>query len=240
MAYTDQLMKSSLGSLSSTGQTLAPMGIGDVGRASDYFRTLLGGDRQSIMAQAMPEMNLALDQSAGQRRSAAARGSNRTGAGAASEAQSADDIRKNFDMLIGGQRAQAAQNLANISNEELGVMSNILGNVASVSQADVASRRAASAQMWSALIGGATGIAGAFIGKPKIPGVPPPGGGGPSPATTATIASSNAPAPFQAPAMGPLPGTGVFNPGNLAPPPPSVPQYWLQENPYRYPTAGFP
>lgn len=213
MAYTDRLMRNSLTTLSSTGTGLGAMGMGDIGRASDYFRTLLGGDRQALMAQAMPGLNLAVDQSAGARRNAAASGSNRTGAGAESEAKSADDLKKNFDLLIGGQKATAAQQLANVSNEELGVMSNILGNVASVSQADVASRRAASAQMWSSLIGGAASIAtGGIMGGFKgLLGGPKSTGGTPTvgvpPGIAAPTMPINQPIPWTPPTFGPGPSS---------------------------------
>jgi hypothetical protein len=129
--------------------------------------------------------------------------------------------------VIGSQQAQSAENLANIGSTELGHMLNALNIGSSVAQSDINSRRAASASMWSALIGGAAGFGTGLVSKMFAPKT-----GGPPPTDTSSapqpVQLTSAPPPFQygSPQGTPLPGMGVFNPGSLSPgyPPPGFPE----------------
>lgn len=168
MAYTDRILQQNLGTLSTLGSgALMGQGGTDLGRAGDFFRTLLGGSRQQIMQQAAPGINLALDQASGERRAAARGGTARTGGGADVQAQQADAIQKAFDSLVGQQQATAAQQLAGIGGTELQTMMDALNIGTNVAEKDVAARQQAHAQMLSALIGGAGSILGgaAYAGK---------------------------------------------------------------------------
>lgn len=192
MAYTDQILKQSLGQLSTLGSgTLTGQGGADIGRAGDYFRTLLGGSRQAIMQQAAPGLNLALDQASAERRAAARGGTARTGGAASEQAQQQDALQKAFDTLVGQQQAGAADKLTSIGESELKTMMDALNIGGNLAESDINSRRQASAQMWGSLIGGAAGIAtgGMLGGFGKLFG-----GGTKTP--TSTGGGVNQPIPF--------------------------------------------
>jgi hypothetical protein len=142
-----------------TVPTFTASGTQDIGQAGNFFRTLLGGNRQAIMQQASPAANAAREAADAARREAAARGTARTGGAAAQSAQSEDEIRKQIDTLIGQQQAGAAQSLAGIGSEELNTMMNALNIGTQAAQSDINSRRAATASMLSSLIGGAANVA---------------------------------------------------------------------------------
>ena|SRR5215475_1255661 len=159
------------GQFGTTGQT-------DIGKVSDFYRTLLGGSRQAITQQASPAANMARDAADAAKREMASRGTARTGGTAAQNQQVEDEVRRQMDTLIGQQQAQAAQGLKSVSDSELNTMMNSLGIGASTVQSDINSRRAASAAMWSALIGGAADVATGGIAALGQMGKGGGGGGG--------------------------------------------------------------
>jgi hypothetical protein len=192
MAFENPFLKS----ISTTAGQFGSSGPSDIGSVSNFYRTLLGGNRQQIMQQAAPAANAAREMADASKREQAKMGTARTGGTAAGNQQIEDEVRRQIDSIIGQQQAQAAQGLKGVSDTELQTMMNALGIGASTAQSDINSRRAASAQMWDSLIGGAGKILGAGIGAGWFSGGGGGGGGGvPGPTFQPIAIGDTAPVP---------------------------------------------
>jgi hypothetical protein len=151
--------------------TKASTGFDDV---TKYFKSLLGGDRTATAQAVAPAANAARASSDAAKQERASAGTGRTGGDVAENVQSEDKLRSQVMSLIGALGPQAATALQSIAGTELGAMLSSLGigveaagTAGSLVGSDINSRRAASADMWSSLIGGAFSIPAAIIGKPS-------------------------------------------------------------------------
>jgi hypothetical protein len=151
-----------INTLSSTGGQYGPLGFGDIGLASNQFRTLLGGSRQPVAQQYAPTLNQMLDTAAATRRNRAA-APGRTGGQAAENAQGQDKVNQQMATITGQAQSEAAKDLGNIGATEAQIAQQATDNAASLAQSDINSRRAAHAAMWSALIGGAASLGTGFL-----------------------------------------------------------------------------
>lgn len=153
----------------SFGQT----GHSGLDQAAAYFKTLLSGNRTETEAAAGPAVNAAQEQSDAAKAQQSEMGTSRGGGTSGPNQQRENDVRAQIDKLIGGLKPAAATGLAGVSEADINAMMTAMGIGAGAAgtlggqvSADVNSRRAASAAMWSALIGGAASLGTAGIAKP--------------------------------------------------------------------------
>jgi hypothetical protein len=163
MALTDRIFGQNLSTMSSLGGGLGTSGATDIGMSSNFFRTLLGGNRQAIMQQAAPGLNAAREAADAAKRDTAARTTARTGGNVAANQQTEDELRKSMDTLIGGEQATAAQSLASNAGTQLSTMANLLSSSTQSAQQDIQQRNMAKAALLSALIGAPATIAGGWL-----------------------------------------------------------------------------
>jgi hypothetical protein len=163
MALSDQIFGQNLRTLSSTAGTFGAAGASDLGAASNFFRTLLGGNRQAIMQQASPAVNQARQAADAAKNELASRGTARTGGTAAGNQQIEDAVRQQMDTLIGSQQAGAAGELEKIGGMDLQTMMQALDIGTKASQQDVQQRNQAKAALLGSLIGAGGSILGAGI-----------------------------------------------------------------------------
>lgn len=134
-----------------------------LGQATNWFKSLLGGDRSAIMRDIAPAANAARSGADAAKKELATKGTARTGGDVAQSQQIEDEVRKQIDTLIGQSQQNAANSLKGIGDTELNTMLNALGITTNAVASDVASQRQASASLWGSLIGGAAKIGAAFI-----------------------------------------------------------------------------
>ena len=158
-----------------TAKGFGTAGKGTLDQVTKYFQSLLGGNRTAAMQAVAPAANAARDAADVQKKQQASMGTSRTGGTAAQNQQIEDEVRKQVDTLIGNLAPQAAGQLSNLGESEIGAMLNALGLGTSATGtageqigSDINSRRQASAAMWGALLGGAGDVAGAFLGNPNV------------------------------------------------------------------------
>ena len=151
-------------------------GKGTLDQVTSYFKNLLGGNRAATMQAVAPAANAARAGADAQKKEQATMGTGRTGGTAAQNQTIDDQVRAAIDNLIAGAAPAAAGALTGIGQADIAAMMNALGlgteatgTAGAQISSDINSRRAASAAMWSSLIGGVGDVAGAFIGKPKVP-----------------------------------------------------------------------
>jgi hypothetical protein len=162
MAFSEDLLNDFLKQSSSTSSRFGASGSQDLGAAGNYFRSLLG-NRQAQMEAISPAVNADRSAADAAKKQQSEKGTARTGGVAGGNQQIEDEIRKQVSSLLGNLGPQAASGLSSIGSTELQTMLASLGIGTQASQQDVQSRREASAQMWSALIGGGAKIAAAFV-----------------------------------------------------------------------------
>lgn len=149
-------------------------GKGTLDQVTQYFKNLLGGNRTATMQAVAPAANAARAGADAQKKEQATTGTARTGGTAASNQQVEDQVRAAINNLISGAAPVAAGALTGIGQQDIAAMMQALGlGTQATGEAgyqitsDINSRRAASAAMWSALLGGAGDVAGAYIGRPR-------------------------------------------------------------------------
>ena len=165
MAASDTLFTNFLNLSGSTADKFGSAGGSSLDQASKFFKSLLG-NRADVMRAISPATDATRSAADAAKKEQAEKGTARTGGTAAGNQQIEDEVRKQIGSLIGTMQSNAAGQLSNIGSTELNTMMSALGLGTEAAQKDVESRRQASAAMWSALIGGAGDIAGAFIGRP--------------------------------------------------------------------------
>ena len=184
MAYTDVLAKQFYNLAGTSAPRFGAGGEGDISQASSYFRNLLG-DRSAQGRAIAPALAASRASADAARKELATKGTSRTGGTAAASQQVEDEQRKQLMTLLFGAQGQGAAELGNLGSNQIQAMLNALSTGLTSAQSDINSRRAASAQMWSSLIGAAGGAAGGFLG-----GLGGRGGG-----STSTYTPSPAPPP---------------------------------------------
>jgi DNA replication initiation complex subunit (GINS family) len=162
MASSEALLKNLFQQGSSTASSFGQMGKDTLSQVTEYFKNLLGS-RSAAMGAAAPEINSVRASADASKKQQSEKGTSRTGGDVAHNQQIEDEVRKAIETLIGQTRQNAAGALGNIGQQELNTMLSALGITTQGVQSDVASQRAASAEMWSSLIGGAGKVIGAVI-----------------------------------------------------------------------------
>lgn len=203
MAYTDVLAKQFYNLAGTAAPQFGASGQEDLGLSSSYFRNLLG-DRASQFQAIAPAL-AASDASAGASRRQLAQKGTRTGGTAAAQQQSEDAQRQQLMTLLFGARGAGATTLGNLGEAKINAMLNALSTGLTSAQSDINSRRAASAQMWSSLIGAAGGVAGAGLGGMALGKALGGGGGGGQLAGALSTLASNQPQPQMMPIPTTLP-----------------------------------
>jgi len=161
------------GQASDAAKAFGAAGKGTLDQVTQYFKTLLGGNRQATAEAVAPAANAARAGADASKREQAMTGTARTGGTAAQNQQSEDQVRAQIDNLIAGAAPAAAGALSTIGQADIAAMMQALGlgteatgTAGAQISSDINSRRQASAAMWSSLIGGVGDVAGAFIGRP--------------------------------------------------------------------------
>ena len=163
----DQLLRQS----GSTSQQFGGQGSQDIGTAGNFFRTLLGGNRQAQLQAIAPSANAARAMADARRNEVGRMGGGRTGGATAEQATTEDELRKQVDTLLGGLQQNAASSLAGTGTSEMQAALDSLKTGLGAAQQDVASRRAATASMLGSLIGGAGDILGGAASAGKLFGI---------------------------------------------------------------------
>ncbi len=165
-------------SLSDTAKGLGISGKMTMDQARKYFSRLLGG-RQAQMEAAAPAISAAREQSDAAKAERARTGTARTGGDVAANVQSEDLLRAEIDKMLASLAPAAAGELGKMGEfdvdamlQSFGIATGATGEAGRQISGDIEAQRQRSAQMWSALIGGALSIPAAFLGKPSF------GGGG--------------------------------------------------------------
>lgn len=163
---------------SDAAKSFGTAGKGTLDQVTQYFKNLLGGDRAATMKAVAPAANAARAGADAQKKEQGTMGTARTGGTAAANQTTEDQVRSQIDNLIASVAPAAAGALTGIGTADIEAMMRALGlgteatgTAGAQISSDINSRRQASAAMWSSLIGGAGDIAGAFIGRPKVPGM---------------------------------------------------------------------
>lgn len=163
------------------GQQFGKVAQTDLDKVKSYFTSLLGPNKRSVSEYAAPAINTLTDATDAEKRERAKMGTARGGGGLAYSQDADSKTRAQIASLLGGTKTtlegrsdQAATTLGGIGETELQTMLNSLGlslgatgTLGQQIGSDINSRREAAASMWSSLIGGAFGLAGAFAGKPR-------------------------------------------------------------------------
>lgn len=118
------------GSLTSFGTGL---GTSDVGAASNFWRTILGGDQQAISKLLAPEISTIQGQGQQQIQNESQFG-NRSGGTNASNQQNIDTQRQNVERMIAGLTGQAASQVGQLG--EFGINTALEGNQQRASDAE--------------------------------------------------------------------------------------------------------
>jgi hypothetical protein len=99
----------------------------DLGAATDYFKNLVSGNRQSIERAAAPGANAATAAGDAAKRQRATMGTQRTGGDTAANAQIEDQTRSSIDNFFLNAQPAAAGQLANIGEAEISQALQALG-----------------------------------------------------------------------------------------------------------------
>ena len=162
MASSEDLLKSLFQQGSSAVSSFGASGKQTLDQVSQYFKNLLGS-RQSAEQAIAPEANAVRASADAAKKQASEKGTSRTGGDVSHNQMIEDEVRKQISTLLDKSRQEAAGQLGNIGGQELNTMLSALGISTQGVQSDVASQRAASAELWSSLIGGAGKVIGAAI-----------------------------------------------------------------------------
>ncbi len=162
MASSEALLSSLFKQGSNTASEFGQKGSSTLDQVTQYFKNLLG-KRSDTMQAIQPEASAVRASADASKKQQSEKGTARTGGAVAQNQQIEDEVRKAIEGLIGQARQNAAGALGNIGAQELNTMLSALGITTQGVQSDVASQRAASAEMWAALIGGAGKLAAAAI-----------------------------------------------------------------------------
>ena len=164
MAQTDALFSNFLNTLGANSNKFSTSGGSALDTSSNFFKSLLG-DRSSIMRAISPATDAVRASADTAQKEQAQKGTARTGGTADVNQQVEDEVRKQIGSLIGQVQTTAASNLSSIGESEVNSMLQALGIGTQATQADIASRRQASAEMWGSLIGGIASVATAPFNK---------------------------------------------------------------------------
>lgn len=170
-------LNKTFGMASDTAASFGAKGSHTLDDVNAYFKSLLSGDRTATAEAVAPAANAARSGADAQRKQEADMGTARTGGNVAANQQREDQVRSQIDNLVAGAKPAAANALGSLGQADINAMMSALGlgtqatgTAGEQISADINSRRQASAAMWSSLVGGALGVAGAFAGKPPALG----------------------------------------------------------------------
>jgi hypothetical protein len=158
------------GTASDAASSFGSAGKGTLDQVTNYFKTLLGGNRQATMQAEAPGINAARESSDAAKNEAARTGTARTGGTAAENQKREDTTQAQISNLISGAAPAAASALTGIGESDINAMMSALGlgtqatgTAGSLIGSDVNSKRQASADMWASLIGGGGKVGAAAI-----------------------------------------------------------------------------
>ena len=137
---------------------------------SDYWNSLLKGDKTKMAAAVAPEASAARSSADAQKKQMANMGTARTG-GTNAQAQTIDDnVRAQINQMLFSIRPEAAKEVESIGAQQisqmlqaLGIGESAIGTLGGQASSQVQADNANKAAMWSALIGGAADIATAGV-----------------------------------------------------------------------------
>ncbi len=148
-----------------TAKTAGKKGFGFQDQAANYFKTILGGDRNALMDAVSPQANMIRDTADARKRELAETGTARSGGAVAASQQMDTDVMKQIDSLVAGLGPNAAAALSEMGSEDIGAMLNALGvatgaagNLGQQSTGYLNQKNASSSAMWGSLIKGIASV----------------------------------------------------------------------------------
>ena len=165
-----QGLQSLFSTATSFGDTSQKKGSANMDAGSDYWNSLLKGDKTKMAAAVAPEASAARSSADAQKKQMANMGTARTG-GANAQAQTIDDnVRAQINQMLFSIRPEAAKEVESIGAQQisqmlqaLGIGESAIGTLGGQASSQVQADNANKAAMWSALIGGAADIATAGV-----------------------------------------------------------------------------